>query len=567
MITEMTEEQTFFDAVQRSLATHGGRTALTFLVEGELEEPDTSTFAELDRAARTVAADLQACGVAPGERVMLLEAPSREFVVAFLGCIYSGTIAVPAYPPSPFLGSRGNERLRTMLQDATATAVLTTSRRVPVLEFLNDTFPELSWVFVDKPANSADAYSPVDVAAEDVAFLQYTSGSTSAPRGVRVTHGALLANIGMMIEPFELNEDSVACSWLPPFHDMGLISMILAPLVLGFQTVQMAPEAFLRRPERWLKAWTRYGATWTAAPNFAYDLCIRRISDLDGLDLSNMTGAVNGAEPVRERTMAEFARKFARCGLRPDGLWVGYGCAEATLMTNIRRRGPGSTIWIDSEELGRGRLVTTDPELGQPLVSCGPPVPGTTTTIRDPETEAPVQDGSVGEIWSSGPQVCDGYWDNPEATSRVFPGGVVRTGDLGVLWEGELYVTGRIKDLLIVRGRNHYPQDIEQTMEAADPNLREGCGVAVAVPTETGELLVLIQEVVRKPDGDPEQIAENIRREVIQQHAVAPDAIVLVKPGGVQKTTSGKLRRASTAEAFRNGTLRTVHQWAAPGRL
>jgi acyl-CoA synthetase (AMP-forming)/AMP-acid ligase II len=563
MTTRIAAGQTFLGAVQRSLAGHGDRPALTFLADGETEKASTWSFAELDGGARAVAADLQMTGVRPGDRVMLLQAPGWHMVAGFLGCVYAGAIAVPAYPPSPFLGARGNERLHTIRSDASATALLTASDLVPLLESLEAEVPALSWVLTDKPASSASDYVPVGVSPDDVAFLQYTSGSTSSPRGVRVTHGALAANIRMVVETFPLTGDSVACSWLPPFHDMGLIGTILVPLVTGFHTVQMAPEAFLRRPERWLRAITHYRGSFAWAPNFGYELCVRRVHELDGIDLSSWTVAGNGAEPIKEHTLAEFERKFAGCGFRPGSIWPGYGLAEATVLVASRPGGPESTLWVDPGELSQGRLAPTDAAAGRPLVSCGHPAPGTTATICDPETGEEVDDGIVGEIRIAGPQVCDGYWERSALSSEVFPGGVLRTGDLGAVWDGELYVTGRLKDLLIVRGRNHYPHDIEQTMEAADPALRPGCGVAVSVPADSGDLLVLIQEIRPNSGGDPKLIVEKIRRLVIEQHGVAPDAIVLIEARTIPKTTSGKLRRSSAGEAFQAGSLRTVHQWTS----
>jgi acyl-CoA synthetase (AMP-forming)/AMP-acid ligase II len=564
MATKALLEPTFLKALQRSLSTCGNRSALTILEDGEVERAETYSFAELDGMARIVAADLQMSGVQPGDRVMLLQTPGRHMVTGFLGCVYAGAVAVPAYPPSPFLGARGNERLLGIRKDASATAVLTTSALLPLLQFPHETdTPPLSWVFTDKPQSTAADHVPVTVNPGDVAFLQYTSGSTTAPRGVRVTHGALVANMKMIVESFHLSQDSVACSWLPPFHDMGLIAMILTPLTLGCQTVQMAPEAFLRRPDRWLKAIGHYRATFSWAPNFAYELCTRRIRDLDGVDLSSWVVAGSGAEPVKESTLAEFSQKFSDYGLRPESLWVGYGLAEATLMVSARQRGPGSTMWIDPDQLAEGRLVPTEAALGRPLVSCGVSAPDTTVTIHDPETGGTLGDGIVGEIWIDGPQVCDGYWQRPALTADLFPSGVLRTGDLGAIAQGELYVTGRMKDLLIVRGRNHYPQDVEQTMEAADPNLRAGCGVAVTVPTDSGDLLVLIQEVVPNSGGEPELIIEKIRRLVTEHHGISADAVVLVRPRSVPKTTSGKLRRSAAAESFRTGTLRVVHQWSA----
>ena len=555
--------QTFLSVMQQSLAAGGDRRALTFLPDGEIAGAETWSFSDLDVAARMVAAELQGKGVGHGDRVLLLQAPGWHFQVGFLGCVYAGAIAVPAYPPSPFMGKRGAERLQSMWQDAGATTALTTTTLLPLVRFLEDGAPSLSWVLTDKLEADAEAFEPVEVAPSDVAFLQYTSGSTRDPRGVRVTHGALMANITQIIETFGLDEKVISVSWLPPFHDMGLISAILVPMVAGCWSVQMAPESFLRRPERWLRAITHFGGTFSWAPNFAYDQCVRRINDLSGLDLSTWTVAGSGSEPVREATLAAFAGKFAACGLREDSLRVGYGLAEATLMLTARRRGSGSTMWADPEQLAAGRLVPVDSAVGRPIVSCGTAAPDTVLTIRDPETGEPVPDGVMGEITVVAPQVCDGYWGRTALSSEMFRDDGLRTGDLGVLWRGELYVTGRRKDLLIVRGRNHYPQDLESTMDSADSELRPGCGVAVSVPGDTRDLLVLIQELEAHVSGDPQRIAEKIRRLIVEEHGVTPDAVVLVRPRVVPKTTSGKLMRSAAAEAFQSGKLRVVHQWSA----
>ncbi len=564
MLTEITAARTFLGAVQQSAERYTDRPALTFLVDGEPAGEQNWSFADLDRAARIVAADLQSAAVRPGDRVLLLQLPGRDMVAGFLGCIYAGAIAVPAYPPTPFMGARGAERLRGIWSDAGAAVAITASGLLPLLASLDAGPQSPSWVLTDQPVSPAEAYVPVGLAPGDVAFLQYTSGSTASPRGVRVTHGALMANIEMIREVVGLTQDTVACSWLPPFHDMGLISKILTPLAVGFRTVHMAPEAFLRRPDRWLRAISHYRATFSWAPNFAFEQCIERIDDVEGIDLSCWTVAGSGAEPIRERTVAEFAAKFAACGLAPNSLWAGYGLAEATLMVSVRRREPGSTLWADPEELTRGHVVPVGAPAGRPLVSCGPPAPRSVVTICDPVSGEPVGDGIVGEIRVAGPHVADGYWGRPDLSSELFPGGVLRTGDLGAFWRGELYVTGRAKDLLIVRGRNHYPQDIEQTMDAADPALRPGCGVAVCVPADSGELLVLIQEVAVNTSADPERVVEKIRRAVVEQHGVAADAVVLIRPRTIPKTTSGKLRRSAAGEAFTKGTLRVVHQWPDP---
>jgi acyl-CoA synthetase (AMP-forming)/AMP-acid ligase II len=329
----------------------------------------------------------------------------------------------------------------------------------------------------------------------------------------------------------------------------------------------MAPEAFMQRPVRWLKAITHYRATVAFAPNFTFDVCVRRIpeSELEGLDLSAWKVAGNGAEPIREHTLAEFVRKFAVCGFQEGSMWPGYGLAEATLLVTACQRGPGSTLWVDPDQLTQGRLVPTEIALGRPLVSCGWPLPGAQVMICDAATGDQLEEGVVGEIRISGPLVCDGYWRNPELTAETFTDSGLRTGDLGALWEGQLYVTGRLKDLLIVRGLNHYPQDIEHTMDAADPNLRRGCGVAVALPTDSGELLALIQEVRSGSEADPKDIVQKIRRHVIEEHGVAPDVIVLVPPRSIPQTTSGKVRRGAAAEALRTGGIPELYRW--PGQL
>ena len=556
-------EQTFLAGVRGALAAGGDRPALTFLTDGEIDGAETWSFADLDLAARTVAADLQSQGVQPGDRVLLLLAPGWHFQIGFLGCVYAGAIAVPAYAPSPFMGKRGAERLAGMWTDAGAIAALTTSALLPLVRFLGEEFPELKWVLTDKPGSDAAAFKSVEVTPGDLVFLQYTSGSTTSPRGVRVTNSALMANIIQIIETWGLNKDTIGCAWLPPFHDMGLISMLLTPMLARYHSVQMSPESFLRRPERWLRAITHFHGTFAWAPNFAYEQCVRRIKDLSGLDLSSWQVAGSGSEPVRERTLAQFAEKFGACGLREDSLYVGYGLAEATLLLTTRRRGPGSTMWADPDQLAAGRLVPVDPAAGRPVVSCGRPVVRTNLTIRDPETGEPVEDGVMGEIVAVGPQVCDGYWGRPELSAELYRDYGLRSGDLGVLREGELYVTGRRKDLLIVRGRNHYPQDIEQTMDSADPEVRHGCGVAVSVPSDTGERLVLIQEVEAHFSRDPQVIVENIRRSVVEQHGVTPDTVVLARPRMVPKTTSGKLMRSAASAAYQAGRMRVVHEWSA----
>ena len=564
MVSKVVHATTFLGRVREGLPERGDATAVTYLADGE-EEGERRNYAEVDIAARRVAASLQQSGVQQGDRVILLESPGPNLVAGFLGCVYAGAIAVPAYPPSPFLGAVGVHRLRGIFRDAVPAAVLTSSSlvesvRTPELDTLR-----LTWLATDAPLADAADYTHVDASPSDVVFLQYTSGSTSAPRGVRVTQAALAAHIGMIEQTFNFDDDTVAASWLPPFHDMGLIATLLTPLTVGFPVVQMTPESFLRRPERWLRAITRYRVTFSPAPDFAYALCVRRVRDHTDLNLSSWTIAASGAEPVREQTLAAFSAAFADCGFAEGSFWSCYGLAEATLCVSAARRGIGKVLQVDAAALGAGKLVESTGPGSKPLVACGTALPGTTVDVVDPDTYVPVADGDVGEIRVGGPHVCDGYWNRPDLTATVFPDGRLMTGDLGVMRDGELFVTGRIKDLLIVRGRNLYPQDLEQTMETADPDLRPGRGVAVSVAGENRELLVLIQEPTTRTPDDPDRIIGNMQRLVTEEHGVTPDVIVLIAPGTLPKTTSGKLQRSAAAKLFNDEQLRVVARWNAPG--
>jgi amino acid adenylation domain-containing protein len=528
--------------------------AFTFLVDGEGAEQSLS-YGGLDLRARAVAARLQELGLA-GERLLLLFPPGLDYVAAFLGCLYAGAVAVPAYPPT---GSRGLPRLRSILADCEPRAILTVGALRAALEKQmarrqagGDAGLGLPLIDVDALGDAgADLWRDPGLSADALAFLQYTSGSTSTPKGVRVTHGNLAANERMIQESFGTHEGSVVVSWLPLYHDMGLIGGLLHPLCLGARCILMSPMHFLQRPLRWLEAVSRYGATVSGGPNFAYELCARRASAeaAAALDLGRWTVAFNGAEPVRAEVLDRFAAAFAPAGFRRSSFFPCYGLAEATLLVSAGRAGE-------------------EPAGGGP-VPCGAIASGLDVRIVDPATGLESPAGEVGEIWVAGPTVAAGYWKRPEASAETFGarladggGTFLRTGDLGLLHGGGLVIAGRIKDLIVIRGRNLYPQDVEWTVERCHPAVRPGCGAAFAVDGLEGageERLVVVQEVAQ--GGDLDGVALAIRQAVAEEHEVQVSGLVLVRAGGVPKTTSGKIQRRACRELFLAGELAPLLEW------
>ncbi|HEY0782568.1 MAG TPA: AMP-binding protein, partial [Thermoanaerobaculia bacterium] len=504
------------------------------------------------------------------------------------GCLYAGVVAVPAYPPRA--NDRRQERLAAIARDAEPRAILTTGAIVASLagrEGLAARLPELAaarFVATDElPASlGADRDAP-EPEPRSIAFLQYTSGSTATPKGVQVTHANLLANERMIGAAFGMSAESVVVGWLPLYHDMGLIGNVLQPLFCGGRCVLMSPVAFLQRPRRWLEAIARHRATTSGGPNFAYELCVRKVppEDRRGLDLSSWTVAFNGAEPVRAATLARFAEAFAPCGFRREALYPCYGLAEATLFVTggVRGREP-RVLAVAGEALERNAVeaVALEAAGARELVSSGAPRLGQRVAIVDPDSREMVGDGRVGEVWVAGSSVAAGYWRQPEATERDFAarlldgsGPFLRTGDLGFGWDGELFVTGRLKDLIIVRGRNCYPQDLERTAEEAHPRLRPGCGAAFAVESADGdpsERLVVVQEVerqVKAGSAEAAEIARAVRQAVAQEHEVPVHEVVLTRIGAVPKTSSGKVQRRATRQLYLDGELPVVGRSASGG--
>ncbi|MFI6323038.1 amino acid adenylation domain-containing protein [Nonomuraea sp. NPDC050556] len=490
--------------------------AFTFLLDGDLTEV-TVSYGELDRRARNIAALLQERG-GRGQRVVLLYPPGPDYVAAFFGCLYAGAIAVPAYPP---LEERQMPRLLAIVADCDPAVVLTVSAFRGLAQ---GSLASLTWLETDGYGEAEP--SLVAAGPEDVAFLQYTSGSTGTPKGVMVTHGNLLHNSAMIKERFEHTGESRGVIWLPPYHDMGLIGGILQPIYAGFPVTLMSPLDLLRRPYLWLKAVSRFGGTTSGGPNFAYDLCARKVTEEEraGLDLSSWRVAFDGAEPVRTETIDRFCAAFEGSGFRREAFYPCYGLAEATLIVT---GGRVSDVAVTASHEGRTH------------VSCG-------TSAGDQSVVVDAADGEVGEICVRGPSVAAGYWGNPAESAAVFGGGYLRTGDLGFLRDGELFVTGRIKDVLIVRGVNHYPDDIERTAAEAHPALRPGCGAAF----QSGDRLVLAFELDPRADADPAQITRAVRQAVFAAHGLHLDEVVLLAKGAIPKTSSGKVRRSACRDTY-----------------
>ncbi|HEX4496856.1 MAG TPA: non-ribosomal peptide synthase/polyketide synthase, partial [Thermoanaerobaculia bacterium] len=555
-------------ALLRQRAQDRPDVGFTFLHDGEAQAEELS-YAELDQRARALAARLRHAGAA-GERVLLLLPQGLDFIAAFFGCLYAGAVAVPAYPPRLH---RPDARLRAIAGDCAPRAVLTTAATLSRAAALREQVPALdgaSWLAVD----AADGTPPLDEVTapggDALAFLQYTSGSTGTPKGVRVSHGNLLHNEEMIRRAFGQSAGSRIVGWLPLFHDMGLIGNVLQPLYLGAPAVLMSPAAFLQRPLRWLRAISRYQATTSGGPDFAYQLCVQRASeaDLAGLDLSCWEVAFSGAEPVRAETLERFARVFAPAGFRPRAFYPCYGLAEATLFVAGGQPGEGARIQdIDPAALERNVVAPATAERSRGLVSCGGPWLGQELEIVDPETLEACPPGRIGEIWVAGPSVAGGYWGRPEETESTFNayrrdgrGPFLRTGDLGARLGEELFITGRLKDLIILRGRNLYPQDVERTAEASHPAFRAAASAAFPVEAGGEERLVVVQEVERSERFrvDVEVAAAALRRAVAEEHEAQVHEVVLIATGSIPKTSSGKIQRRACRQAYLDGSLEVL---------
>lgn len=523
-------------------------------------------YETLDERARAVAATLQRT-CAPGDRVAVACPQSADYVEAWLGCLYAGCVAVPL--PGPERPGQA-VRLRGVLADCAPRHVLTTAKVRPDVDAAleGERGDGDAVLCVDEiPAGAAGDWTDPPRSPADLAFLQYTSGSTRDPVGVCVSHANLMANVRQIERQSEMDDRSVVVSWLPFFHDMGLISGIVLPLGTGAHAVLFTPMAFLQEPGRWLRLVSEYRGTWTAGPDFAFDLCVRRIGpDRRGdLDLSSLTSITNGSEQVRPGSVAAFLDAFGPCGLDPVAVSPGYGLAEATLGVTAADRGAVIRAF-DRAELTEGRARRADGGTRAPareLASCGPPLPGVSVLVVDPETGAELPAGRIGEICASGPNITEGYWRRPELTRAVFtefpggpPGRWLRTGDMGFLHEGELYITGRRKELVIVDGRNHAPADIELTVEAAHEAIRPGGVAAYAVQTADGEELGVAAELRGGRLDEPTTgVADAVNAALAAEHGLRAGELVFVRPGRLPRTTSGKIRRAECRTRFAAASL------------
>jgi 8-amino-7-oxononanoate synthase len=558
--------------LRRRAQEHSEKTIYTYLNDGESLEVRL-TYSELERRALAIAAHLQS-HLSWGERVLLLYPPGIEFPAAFFGCLCAGMVAVPAYPPhsSQFLAS-----LVAVVSDAGPTVALTTSSILKDYRQQIDQSPllkALKWIPSDTISDDhANGWREPPADADSLAVLQYTSGSTGSPKGVMVSHGNLLHNSSVIHKVFGNSPHVRGVIWLPQYHDMGLIGGIIQPVYAGADTILMSPVSFIQKPLRWLMAISRYQATTSGGPNFAYDLCVRKITSeqKSELDLSCWEVAFNGAEPVRGETLHRFAAAFASCGFRQKAFLPCYGLSETTLMaTGCNKNSEPTFLQADAQALKTGRLVLTadDREHNFNLVGNGEVPPGHEIIIVDQEKQTPCKSDQIGEIWIAGPSVAQGYWNRPEESEQTFQarladdgeGPFLRTGDLGFIHAGQLFVTGRLKDLIIIRGLNHYPQDIERTVERSHEALRADCGAAFAVEVEDAEQLVVVQEVERRyiKKLDAEAVIGAIRQCVSQQHGIRVYTVVLIKTASLPKTTSGKVQRHLCREHFIQGRLNVI---------
>jgi acyl-CoA synthetase (AMP-forming)/AMP-acid ligase II len=552
--------ETLVQVVLERAATLGETACVRYMTSGDVSGPTVElTYGELARRAAAIAAMLQQQATV-GDRALLLYPSGVDFVTAFFGCLFGGVIPVPAYPPDLAKPERALGKLRGIVADCGARFALTTAEFLPMLERVAPAVPELARLHTCATDTCdgalAAAWRAPDLSRETIALVQYTSGSTGAPKGAVLRHRQLIANKQSITAAM----GAVGCvvGWLPVFHDMGL-GNVLQVIYAGSSLVLMSPASFLKRPARWVEAISHFGATTSGGPNFAYDLCVRRTDaeERARLDLRSWQVAFCGAEPVRAATLERFAAAFAPAGFRRSSLLPCYGLAEATLFVAGNARGiPPKTCTVRASALDHGRVEpVADTADARTLVSCGMPSPTEDLRIVDPDRRV-VVDG-VGEIWVRGPGIASGYWGRGDDDRETFAarladtgeGPFLRTGDLGFVRDGELYLAGRRKEMIILAGRNLFPQDIEATVEAAAPAVRKGCCVAFSVERDGAEQLVIVAEHA----GPAQDSVRAIKQAVAEHHHAAVFEVVLVARGAIPKTSSGKLERYACRAAYLDG--------------
>jgi acyl-CoA synthetase (AMP-forming)/AMP-acid ligase II len=552
--------------------------AYTFMVDGKTEG-DRLTYAELDRQVRAIAASLQKHN-AYGERALLLYPQGLEVIAAFCGCLYAGVIAIPVPPPESGRLKRTLPRLRSIVKDAQATIALTTAGIFDLIATVKDEFPEfeqMRWInTAEIDLNLADEWVDPQVDKDRLAYLQYTSGSTSTPKGVMLTHYNLMHHSRYLQQACGYDTKSVTVTWMPYFHDYGLVEGTIVPLYNGHPCYVMSPFSFIKRPLNWLQNMSRYKGTHSQAPNFAYDLCTRRLKakQIAELDLSSWEAAGNAAEPINPHVMAKFVETFSSCGFKWEAFAPSYGLAENTLLATTKPKGTKPVfLGVETAAMEQDKIVIADPEREDGIrimAGCGKKVGDTIIAIADTVTMTAKASDEVGEVWIKDPSVAQGYWKRPDITKETFDaylkdtneGPFLRTGDLGFLHEGELYITGRIKDLIIIRGTNHYPQDIEWSVQDLHSVLRPDYGAAFSIEDKGEERLIVVQEVERRSgDLDTEAIIADIKQEIAEQHEIQVYGVVLAKSGNILKTASGKIQRRACRDNFLAGTLTIIDDW------
>lgn len=565
---------TLVDLVRHRACHQAKDIAFGYLVDGETELTEMDYFT-LDLRARAIAAWLQNNGMA-GQMALLLFPPGLDFICAFFGCLYAGVTAVPVYPPRR---NRSMLRIESIAKDCNAKVALTTDSVMDLVSELIDETPflkSLQWFTTNTMEDGMEKkWAMPDIHADTLAFLQYTSGSTGAPKGVVLNHANLIHNSALIAHAFEHTRSGLGVFWLPSYHDMGLIGGVLQPIYVGRPNILMSPMAFLQRPFRWLSAISRFGGTTSGGPNFAYDLCVRKIkpAELEQLDLSSWEVAFNGAEPVRAETIDAFCEKFGPCGFRREAFYPCFGLAEATLIVagGFVKEKPIIRSF-DGDALGKKKVreVANEAVNSRKLVGSGKCLPDETILIVDPDTKITCRENEIGEIWVKSPSCAQGYLNKPEVSEEIFRAKTadtndspyMRTGDLGFLHKDELFVSGRIKDMIILHGVNVYPQDVESTSAHSHKELCDEA--ALFVVEENGrERLVLLQEVERRHDASNEELIAAIRKAISNEHELPLDVVILMKQRGIPKTSSGKIQRHACRDYYLAGTLAELGRWDA----
>ncbi|MEB3067946.1 fatty acyl-AMP ligase [[Mycobacterium] vasticus] len=574
---DLPSETTLVDLLQRRAEQYRDKVAFSFSYNGDDEDRTQLTYGELTLKARAIASYLQQQGAA-GERVLVLVRPGLDAVAAFFGCVLAGAVAVPAH-------QKLAPRLSSVVPDAQARFVLSTAdtqaNTQAAVDDLTDGQAPRWCVIADAAAADPANWVPPDIEADSVAMIQYTSGSTTEPKGVVLTHRNLLHNLEANRQSWDADDRMICVSWLPPHHDMGLIGVVLVTLYLGATTALMSPAAFIKRPMRWLEAISRERATIATAPNFAYGRCVERSTAAEraALDLSSLTTVHVGAEPVRAATLAAFADAFAPAGFKLEMFMPVYGLAEATVLVSGGSDAAVAGVrYVDRSALAQDRVVDVAPDspTAAAVVACGRPRQD--VVIVDPATSRACGPDEVGEIWVSGPSVGQGYWRRPEETAQTFGGYLaetgegpfLRTGDMGFLCADELFIIGRCKDLVVVDGRNYYPHDIEFTVQDCNPALvaNRGAVFTTSPGPDARAQLVVVQEVDRRGIGDAElgAVMEGIRDAIAQKHLLETHHVMLVAPLSIPTTSSGKIQRGQCRQQFLDGGLTVVADWHAPSQ-